>query len=123
MRYLMNKSFKRELKSFKLDVDYLEDLLGGVLEGRAQALGSGLYKIRTAGKGKGRRGGFRNILYWKKGKLIILCLLYSKNMHDNISNKAMQALKILSKEYSELSDKEILLLINNKTLEMIDYEK
>ncbi len=98
-------------------------MLDNIFLGRAEPLGACIYKLRVARQGEGKRGGFRNIFYWKKGKLVIFCLLYPKNIRENITQETKRSLRILSDEYSLLSKEEIEKRIKNKDFEVIHYEK
>ena len=122
MRYLKNKSFKRDMKDHGLDDHYLKDVLNDIYEGRAISLGSKMYKIRAAREGEGKSGGFRNIFFWKKGELIVFCLLFGKNEQDNLDHDEKLVLKILSEEYDRLTDGEIDQGIKNKQFEVIQYD-
>lgn len=59
----------------------------------------GLRKLRWPGRGKGKRGGFRVIYYWKrKSGEIWLLTVYGKDEMDNIPDSV---LKVLRKEVDE----------------------
>ena len=122
MRYLVNKTFQKDLKDYKLDDNYLQDVLDDILKGRAQSLGANMYKIRAARKGRGKSGGFRNIFFWKKGELIIFCLLFSKNEQDNLGSDEKKALKLLSEDYSNHTESDINTKIRNKVFKEINYD-
>ena len=123
MRYLKNKSFKKDLKKHGLDDDYLKVVLDDIYDGRAMPLGSKMYKIRAAREGEGKSGGFRNIFFWKKEELIVFCLLFGKNEQDNLTHDEKWVLKILSDEYDGLTETEIERNIKNKQFEVIPYEQ
>ncbi|GJQ59153.1 MAG: hypothetical protein D8M57_07080 [Candidatus Scalindua sp. AMX11] len=55
MRYLANKTFQKDLKDYKLDDNYLHDVLDDIFKDRAQPLGAKMYQIRAARKGQGKR--------------------------------------------------------------------
>ena len=98
---------QRELKNFGLDDEDIKVVLDDIFKGRAIPLGFKMYKIRGAKEGKGKSGGFRNIFFWKKDELIVFCLVFAKNVQDNISSAAYKALKIWSEIYSNLTENEI----------------
>ena len=122
MRYLKNKSFKKDLKKHGLDDDYLKDVLDDIHDGRATPLGSKLYKIRAARKGQGKSGGLRNFFFWKKGEFIVFCLLFGKNEQENLDHDEKQVLEILSEEYDRLTEAEIERNIKNNQFEVIKYD-
>ena len=122
MRYLKNRFFKKDMKEYKLTNAYLKNVIDDIHNGRAISLGSKLYKIRAARKGGGKSGGFRNFFFWKKGELIVFCLLFGKNEQDNLDQDEKQVLKILSNEYECLTESEIKKNIKNKQFEVIKYD-
>lgn len=123
MRYLKNKWFQRDLKGNGLDDEDVKVLLDDILKGRAISLGSKLYKIRWAKEGRGKSGGFRSLFFWKQGELIVFCLLFAKSEQDNLSADELKVLKILSKEYDNLTEGEIRKRIEQKSLTEVEYVK
>jgi hypothetical protein len=122
MRYLKNKAFQRDLKNNHLDDEYINGVLDDVFKGRAVPLGSKLYKIRAAGEGRGKSGGFRNIFFWKRGELIVFCLVFGKNEQADLTADEKKALKIWSYEYDRLTPEEIKKLTTHHSLQEIDYD-
>jgi len=106
-----------------LDENYFKSVLDDIFVGRSISLGGKLYKIRSAGKSKGKSGGFRNIFYWKKEEFIIFCYIFSKNERENLVTRELHALKILSDEYSKLTSHEIDQCIKNKIFMEVRYDK
>jgi len=100
---------------------YLQDVLEDIFSGRSTSLGSKLYKIKASKKGSGKRGGYRNIFFWKKEKLIVFIYLFPKNVRDNISSKEFREFKILADELDHLSAEELKTILNNGDLTEVDY--
>jgi len=123
MRYLKNRTFQRDLKESNLDDEDIKTVLDNVFKGRAIGLGSKMYKIRASREGEGKSGGFRHIFFWKKDELIVFCLVFSKNVQDNIGSAAHKTLKMLSGVYENLTEDEIKKQIELKELMEIQYEK
>lgn len=67
-------------------------------------LGANLFKKRIAIGDRGKRGGLRSIIAYKRGDKAIFIYGYPKNMRDNISLKEKEAYKKLSKSYFCLDD-------------------
>lgn len=67
-------------------------------------LGANLFKKRIAIGDRGKRGGLRSIIAYKRGDKAIFIYGYPKNMRDNISIKEKEAYKKLSKSYFCLND-------------------
>ena len=123
MRFFKNGPFQRDLKDNKIDDESIKIVLGDIFEGRAISLGSKLYKIRGAVEGTGKSGGFRSLFFWKKDKFIVFCLLFTKNEQDNLSPDEGKALKMLSKEYDNLTENDIKQRIENRSFTEVKYEK
>ena len=123
MRYLKNRIFERDLKHNDLDDEDIIMMLEDILKGRASSLGSKMYKIRGVGEGKGKRGGFRGLFFWKKNERIIFCSLFAKNEQDDVSADDEKVLGILSREYDHLTEDEIAEGIKRNIFKEIKYEK
>jgi hypothetical protein len=115
--------FQKDLKDNGLDDDDIKVVLDDIFKGRAVPLGFKMYKVRGAVEGRGKRGGFRSLFFWKKEERIIFCLLFTKNDQDNLSSDDKKVLEILSSEYDHLTDAEISTLVAKNTLKEIKYEK
>jgi mRNA-degrading endonuclease RelE of RelBE toxin-antitoxin system len=48
-------------------------------------VGHPVYKVRLAGKGRGKRGGYRVIYYISLPTVVLLVAIYSKSAQENIS--------------------------------------
>lgn len=70
-------------------------------------LGAGLFKKRIAMPGQGKRGGWRTLLGFEKGKRAFFLYLFSKNSRQNIQDGELTALKHLSKYYLSMKPDEI----------------
>jgi hypothetical protein len=72
------------------------------------SLGGGLYKKRIAAKkNKGKRGGSRLLIAYKKGHDLFFMYAFNKNEAGNVSEKEKMALKARAKLYFELSDSDL----------------
>lgn len=80
----------------KLAIDEISSGLKG------DRLGSHLFKKRIGIEGKGKRGGVRAIIFYKENDFSVFLYGFGKNEKDNLSNKELEALKILAKELSKL---------------------
>ncbi len=61
----------------------------------------GLRKIRWGAKGHGKRGGVRVIYYWVvKQERILMLLMYSKNVQEDLTAEQLKVLRrIIEEEY------------------------
>ena len=53
----------------------------------------------------------------------MFCLLFAKNEQEDLSADESKALRILSKEYDDLTEEDIRKMIERKVLTEIKYEK
>lgn len=112
------KKFTNELKksdlSDRLLCDTLADFLNVGSDGQKKySLGAGLYKLRLATKeGRGKSGGSRSILAFKKNSRVIWLHLFSKNEKGNISTNELKKLKILSDILLQLSEEDVAGLVS-----------
>jgi hypothetical protein len=56
-------------------------------------IGQGLLKQRIPRENKGRSGGFRSILFYKKGGMAVFLHLYAKSMRAHVSASEQQVLE------------------------------
>ena len=89
MRFVETPIFTKELRSAIDDDDY-QALQTALLlrpeQGRLIPGTGGLRKIRWAGKGHGRSGGYRIIYYWDKAsETVYMLYLYAKNRQENLT--------------------------------------
>ncbi|MBF0411026.1 MAG: type II toxin-antitoxin system RelE/ParE family toxin, partial [Candidatus Riflebacteria bacterium] len=71
--------------------------------GSGVSLGSGLYKIRLAGQSKGKSGGYRTLLIYKKEHIAIYIYGFNKSEQDNINDKELKMYKQLADTFLSLS--------------------
>jgi hypothetical protein len=76
-------------------------------------LGAGLYKLRIATKeGRGKSGGSRSILAFKKDNGIYWLHLFSKNDKENVTTSELKKLKQLSDIMFTLTDEQVKNLVS-----------
>jgi len=104
VKKLKTKYFSKWAKKSDIaDSDLLiaiEDLEKGLFSAN---LGGNVFKVRIAGKSKGKSSGHRTFLAYRKNERVIFLYGFSKNERDNISAKELEAFKKLSKDYLALS--------------------
>jgi hypothetical protein len=84
-------------------------------------LGGNLYKKRVALPGRGKRGGARTILVYRKSpKLMFFLYGFPKNEKANLTASELTAYKKLEKEYSNFTEEQINTLIRTKDLEEVE---
>lgn len=117
MKNLKAKKFSGEAKKSKVSdkmlTETLRDFIALDEAGRKKyALGAGLYKLRLSSKsGRGKSGGSRSILAFKKDDRVIWIHLFDKNDKGNVTTKELKKLKTLADILLSLGDAELKRLI------------
>ncbi|MBC8403424.1 MAG: type II toxin-antitoxin system RelE/ParE family toxin [Candidatus Marinimicrobia bacterium] len=76
-------------------------------------LGSGLFKVRTPKKGKGKSGGFRTFLVYKESEIALFVYGFAKNEKDNLDKNELKYFKKLSKDLLAISNSEYRRLVSS----------
>ncbi len=113
------KYAKREKLSDKSLVQAINDIRNGIV---SADLGGNLLKQRIAKQGKGKSGGYRTIIAFKREDKAFFLYGFAKNQQDNIEQDALKSLKNLAKELLVLDDNQINRLLENGILTEIDYD-
>ncbi|MDP1994457.1 MAG: type II toxin-antitoxin system RelE/ParE family toxin [Ignavibacteria bacterium] len=102
MKIIETPIFTRKLKDTLDEGEYRElqnHLIANPFSGKVIPHSGGLRKLRWSGSGRGKRGGSRIIYYWYSVKEIILMLLiYPKNIQDDLTSEQLKTLKKLVEE-------------------------
>lgn len=118
MKHLKIKKFSSEAKRANLIDQILIDTLNEFFnlsreEQLKYSLSAGLYKLRIATKeGRGKSGGSRSILAFKKDNGIYWLHLFSKNDKENVTTSELKKLKQLSDIMFTLTDEQVKNLVN-----------
>jgi mRNA-degrading endonuclease RelE of RelBE toxin-antitoxin system len=104
MKFVETAVFTRIVKSALPDDDYrtLQTVLllrpeqGALIPGTG-----GLRKIRWAGKGHGKRGGYRLIYYWERNsETFYMLYMYPKNEQEDLTDRQAKLLgQLVRKEF------------------------
>ena len=106
MRLYKTKWFHRWAAREGLTGEVLRAAVVELEQGLADALGGYVYKQRVVLPGRGKRGGARTLIAFRRGQAVFFLYGYSKNERANINNAELRALRLLAKEllgYSEPS--------------------
>jgi hypothetical protein len=79
-------------------------------------LGGYLYKKRIAIPGKGKRGGLRTLLAFKKENKAFFVYGFAKNKQANISQDELVTYKELAKVLLDLNDAKLTLALSSKAI-------
>lgn len=90
-----------------------------IAAGRVEVdLGGSLFKKRLPGAGKGKRGGYRVLVGYKRPKTerIIFLYAFAKNDKANISTNEQAALSIAAESFISATDKQVNKLLAESTI-------
>jgi hypothetical protein len=94
MRIFKSKTFQRWADKEGLSDLGLRIAVAELERGLIDAdLGGGVFKKRVAITGRGKSGGLRTLLAYKKGDRIFFIYGFAKNVKANITSNELQALK------------------------------
>lgn len=98
MSIYKTKWFHRWAAKEGLDGAALRAAVVELEQGLADALGGYVYKKRVALPGRGKRGGARTLVAFRRGGSAFFVYGYPKNERANISERELDALRLLAKE-------------------------
>ena len=108
MRVFINKWFSKFAQRHAIGGNVLLDAVRRAVSGLIDAdLGGGVIKQRIARRNEGKSGGFRTMLFFKRGDRGFFVFGFAKNESDNISHEELVALKKAAARVLELSEKEL----------------
>jgi hypothetical protein len=114
MHKLMTKHFAKWASKQKIPKKELASALAEVQEGNFEAnLGGHIYKKRIRLEGRGKSGGGRTIICYKRNDRAIFIHGFAKNEKSNLSPRELNAFKELAKILLALSPEDIQVAINN----------
>lgn len=109
MKHLyLTKEFARLARRSGLADDGLIEAIDRAENGKVDAdLGGGLIKQRVARLGKGRSGGFRTIVAYRRGRRAIFLHMFAKASQANLGQAELETLQKLAKAYDALDDAQL----------------
>ena len=116
MRVFKNKWFNRWARNEGIADTALSNAAAEIVEGKVEAdLGGYLFKKRVARPGKGKSGGFRTIIGYRRAKSdrIVFLYAFAKNAKANISGKEKAALSLAAGDFLAATDQQITELLAN----------
>jgi hypothetical protein len=114
MKELMTKHFLKWASKQKISRNELAAALAEVQAGNFEAnLGGHIYKKRIRFEGRGKSGGGRTIVCFKKDDRAIFIHGFAKNEKSNLSTKELNAFKELAKILLGLSPEDLATAIEN----------
>jgi hypothetical protein len=107
MRIYKTKWFHRWAAREGLTNTALQAAVMEMANGLADALGGHVYKKRIGLPGRGKRGGVRTLIAFRRGDRAIYLYGYPKNERANISDRELEALRLLAAQLLSYSDQDI----------------
>ncbi|MCB1542767.1 MAG: type II toxin-antitoxin system RelE/ParE family toxin [Methylobacteriaceae bacterium] len=104
MLVFQNRSVARAARKEGLSDEACRKAIDNADRGLIDAdLGGGLIKQRIARQGGGKSGGYRSIIFYRRGDLAVMLHLFAKSDKANITATERDALGLLAKEMHKLS--------------------
>lgn len=124
MRVFKTAWFTRFARSESIDDERLADAIARAEKGLIDAdLGGGLIKQRVARQGKGRSGGFRTLIAYRKDERALFLFGFAKNERDNISDAQLADLKAVARDMLTQDDDSLDEAMAAGALKEIDYDE
>ena len=103
MRTFKTKPFARFAYREGIADEALCDAVERAARGLVDAdLGSGVVKQRIARRGRGRSGGFRTIVVFRRGERAFFVYGFAKSGRENLRRDELEAFRLLAREYLAL---------------------
>ena len=83
-------------------------------------LGGGVIKQRLAREGQGKSGGFRSIVFFRRGERAFFAYGFAKSDRDNVRRDELKAFRKLAGEMLTLDDKALAAAMKNGTIMEIE---
>ena len=94
MRIFKNQWITKFAKKHKISDSELREAVERADNGLIDAdLGGGVIKQRIARQGQGRSGGYRNLIFFRRGERAFFMTAFAKNDRENITDKELAELK------------------------------
>lgn len=123
MKVFKTKSFEQWAKKLKITDSKLKTIITEMEQGLVDAnLGQCLYKKRIAVPGRGKSGGTRTIIAYKRTEKAFFIYGFSKNEKENINLKEKEALIKYASILMELNTQHMQQAILGKEIIEVSYE-
>jgi len=122
MHIFQNRSVARATRKEGVSDEACRKAIDDAEKGLIDAdLGGGLIKQRIAREGNGKSGGYRSIIFYRRGDLAIMLHLFAKSDKANVSTAEREALGRLADELRALSLDQLRELVLTKGWREISY--
>jgi hypothetical protein len=108
VRIFKNTWFARYAGKEGISDNELKEAVSQLETGQADAnLGGDVYKVRIARPGKGKSGGYRVIVLFRRAERTFYVYGFAKSKRANISEKDLKAYKEAAKDFFSLSAEQL----------------
>jgi hypothetical protein len=124
MQVFLTKWMARFVRREKISYASLREAITRADRGLVDAdLGGGLIKQRLARAGKGRSGGYRTILAYRRFGRAIFVFGFAKSELENIGPEDLKTLRDIAAIWLPADEREISLGLQNGELEEVPYDR
>lgn len=117
MRFFKKPWFQRFAEKEGITDAALKSLVKGMEEGRINAdLGGFVYKQRLAREGGGKSGGYRALLFYRRGDRVFFAFGFAKSDQANISRRDLVILKAEAQLLMECAEVDLDNMVRNGML-------
>ena len=116
--------FERFARKEKIPDAILVDAVARAEKGQVDAdLGGGVIKQRIARPGRGKSGGYRTIIFFRRGERAVFAYGFAKSDRANIDDDEEKQFKEAARHVLQLTEKQIEALVKNGDFVEVRYEQ
>lgn len=123
MLVCMTRNFSRLFKKANIDHEKMNAAIREICARNAIPLGHRIYKKRIGSRFGGKRGGFRSILYYRLGEVIVFIYLYAKNEQEDVTDRERRAFVELALAFDRMDTGALHKAIAENRLERWNHEE
>jgi hypothetical protein len=123
-RVFKTRWFERFARKEKIRDAILVDTVARAEKGQVDAdLGGGVIKQRIARPGRGKSGGYRTIIFFRRGERAVFAYGFAKSDRANIDDDEEKQFKEAARHVLQLTQKQIEVLVKNGDFVEVRYEE
>ena len=123
-RVFKTRWFERFARKEKIPDAILVDAVARAEKGQVDAdLGGGVIKQRIARPGRGKSGGYRTIIFFRRGERAVFAYGFAKSDRANIDDDEEKQFKEAARHVLQLTEKQIEALVKNGDFVEVRYEE
>jgi hypothetical protein len=116
--------FERFARKEKIGDPVLMDAVARAERGQVDAdLGGGVLKQRIARLGRGKSGGYRTIIFFRRGERAVFAYGFAKSDRSNIDDDEEKQFKEAARHVLQLTEKQIEALVKNGDFVEVKHEQ